>query len=159
MGGDRFNNVVGELYRALPAAGVTSVRFDFSSSDVDTAMAETIEALDLLDDGDREVPRFLIGYSFGGGIAATITDARVAGWFLAAPALTMIEPIIGDDPRPKMIAAAGRDQFFPPEQLEATTARWKGAKTTTIGGADHFFVGRTDQLATCCVDWLRQVAR
>ena len=46
MGGDRFNNVVSELYRALPPAGVTAIRFDFSSSKIDVSAEETIEALD-----------------------------------------------------------------------------------------------------------------
>jgi hypothetical protein len=59
MGGDRFNNVVSELYRALPPAGVTAIRFDFSGSKIDGAAEETIEALDQLPD---DIPRFLVGY-------------------------------------------------------------------------------------------------
>jgi alpha/beta superfamily hydrolase len=119
---------------------------------VDTAAAEATEALDGL---PVDVPRFLAGYSFGGGVAATITDERVAGWFLAAPALSMMDPAIGDDPRPKLIAAAEHDRFFSPEQLEATTATWQKTEHTVVGGADHFFVGRTDVVAARCVDWIR----
>jgi alpha/beta superfamily hydrolase len=156
MGGDRFNNVVSELYHALPPAGITVIRFDFSSSTGDTAAAETSEALDEL---PVDVPRFLAGYSFGGGVAATITDERVAGWFLAAPALSMTDPAIGDDPRPKLIVAGQHDRLFPPEQLEATTVTWQNVEYTVVGGADHFFVGRTDVVAARCVEWIKQVAR
>jgi uncharacterized protein len=156
MGGDRFNNVVSELYHALPPAGITVIRFDFSSSRADTAAAEATEALDEL---PEDVPRFLAGYSFGGGVAATITDERVAGWFLAAPGLSMTNPAIGDDPRPKLIVAAEHDRLFPPEQLEAATAMWRNAEHTVVGGADHFFVGRTDVVAARCVEWIKRVAR
>ena len=82
MGGDRYNNVVSALFDTLPPEGITALRFDFSSSNVDTAATETLEALELLEDA----PRFLVAYSFGGGVAATIADPSVAGWFLIAPA-------------------------------------------------------------------------
>jgi alpha/beta superfamily hydrolase len=156
MGGDRFNNVVSELYHALPPAGITVIRFDFSTSTVDTAAAEATEALDQL---PEDLPRFLAGYSFGGGVAATITDGRVAGWFLAAPALSMTDPTIGADPRPKLIAAAEHDRFFSPAQLEASTVDWQNTEHTVVGGADHFFVGRTDVVAARCVEWIKRVAR
>jgi alpha/beta superfamily hydrolase len=156
MGGDRFNNVISELFKTLPPAGVTAIRFDFSSSAVDTAAEEATEALGLL---PEDVPRFLVGYSFGGAVAATITDERVAGWFLAAPALSMMQPAIGDDPRPKLVAAAEHDRFFSPEKLDAATAEWRNIERTVIGGADHFFVGRTDVVAVRCIEWIRLVAR
>jgi hypothetical protein len=160
MGGDRLNNVVTALYLALPPAGLTALRFDFGSSDFAAAEAEVIEALDLLDGVDALAgrPRFVAGYSFGGGVGATVTDDRVAGWFLAAPALSMVTPSIGTDPRPKAIVAAEHDQFFAPAQLQATTEGWTNTELTTVAGADHFFVGRTDALATRCVEWIRQVA-
>jgi hypothetical protein len=159
MGGDRHNNVVSELYQALPPAGVTAIRFDFSTSKVDVAAAEVIDALGALDSAPDDVPRFLVGYSFGGGVAATITDDRVAGWFLAAPALSMVEHSIGQDPRPKLVAAAEHDQFFSPDQLEATTGTWDNSEITVVGGADHFFVGRTEVVAERCLDWIKRVAR
>jgi uncharacterized protein len=157
MGGDRFNNVVGELFRILPSAGITTIRFDFSSSDIETAAGETLEALDTLpDDG---APRFLVGYSFGGGVAATITDQRLAGWFLAAPALAMVHPTIGTDARPKLIAAAEHDRFFPPDQLTSATKDWQATTVTPIPGADHFFVGRADLVAQRCIEWITQNMR
>jgi alpha/beta superfamily hydrolase len=155
MGGDRFNNVVSALYDALPEHGVTALRFDFSSSDVDTAAAETIEALDFL----SFAPRFLVAYSFGGGVAATITDPRVDGWFLIAPALTMVEPAIGDDPRPKAIVAAEHDRFFSAGRLQAATSTWLETEHTTVTGADHMFVGRTDEVVKQALSWLTRVAR
>ena len=150
MGGDRHNNVVSALYEALPPEGVTALRFDFSTSNVDTAASETREALDLLEDQ----PRLIVAYSFGGGIAATIDDPSVAGWFLIAPALTMVQPVIGDDPRPKAIVAAEHDHFFSPARLEAASEGWEETEHMTVAGADHMFVGRADVVASLAVDWL-----
>ena len=155
MGGDRYNNVVDTLYRLLPAEGVSALRFDFSGSGLDVAVTDTMAALERM----TAEPRFLVAYSFGGGVAATIDDERVAGWYLIAPALSMFEPAIGDDPRPKGIAAAEHDRFFSPARLEVATADWVSTERSTITGADHMFVGRTDEVAKQCLAWLRQVAR
>lgn len=155
MGGDRYNNVVSALFDALPPAGVTALRFDFKSSDVDDAAAQTVEALDLV----TVEPRFVVGYSFGGGVAATVNDERVAGWYLIAPALSMVASTIGDDPRPKGVAAAEHDRFFSPARLEIATAQWEATDLTTITGADHMFVGRTDEVVKQCLGWITRVVR
>jgi len=155
MGGDRFNNVISELYLALPAAGVTAARFDFGTAAIEAAATEAVETLELLPDR----PRFLVGYSFGGGVAATIADDTIDGWFLVAPAVTMVDAAIGDDPRPKAVVAAEHDQFFAPDKLRDATEGWQNTESMTIAGADHFFVGRTDAVAEQCLAWLRRVAR
>jgi alpha/beta superfamily hydrolase len=155
MGGDRYNHVVASLFAALPEAGVTALRFDFSGADLDVAVADTMAALDRM----TAEPRFLVAYSFGGGVAATIIDERVAGWFLIAPALSSVEPTIGDDPRPKGIVAAENDHFFSPARLEMATTDWEATEHSTIAGADHMFGGHTDEVTKQCLDWLNLVAR
>jgi alpha/beta superfamily hydrolase len=139
MGGDRFNNVVSALFGALPPAGVTALRFDFGSSNVDSAAEEAVEMLDLLTDA----PIFVVGYSFGGGIASRIDDDRVAGRCLIAP-------MSGADGRRDFVIAAEHDQFFPPSDLDPDAV---------VTGADHFFVGRTDAVAELCLDYLTRAAR
>ena len=135
MGGDRFNNVVSALYEALPAAGVTAARFDFSSSNTDTAVAETVEVLD----GLPVDPRFVIGYSFGGGIAARLVDDRIAGRCLIAPPPWKVS-------RPTAyVIAAEHDQFFTLDDVQPDAV---------VAGADHFFVGRTDEVVRLVLDWL-----
>ena len=134
MGGDRFNNVVSALFAALPGAGVTAARFDFSSSNTETAVAETIEMLDAL----PLKPRFAIGYSFGGGIAARLTDDRIAGRCLIAPPPSKESP-------PAFVIAAEHDQFFQIDDLRPDAI---------VTGADHFFMGRTDEVVRLVLDWL-----
>src|SRR5690349_1286389 len=106
MGGNQHNNVIAALFAALDGA----TRFDFASSDPTVATGQVLEHLEA-------GPAWLVGYSFGGGIASLVDDPRVLGWFLIAPALPMFAPVIGPDPRPKHILAAGRDLFFPPASL------------------------------------------
>jgi alpha/beta superfamily hydrolase len=136
MGGNQYNNVVTALYQRLPAAGVTPHRFDFASSDSGVARMQTIEAIEAAAE-----PVFLVGYSFGGGVAATINHAAVVAWCLIAPALTSIESTIGSDPRPKQVIAAERDQWLNPDALEAATADWIATSHATVASADHFFGG------------------
>jgi alpha/beta superfamily hydrolase len=136
MGGDRFNNVVTALFDALPAAGVTVVRFDFSSSNVDTAVVDTVEMVEVL----SPAPRFVIGYSFGGGIAARLSDDRIAGRCLIAP-----PPWRESHSHAAYVIAAEHDQFFTLEDLQPDGV---------VSGADHFFVGRTDEVVSLVLGWL-----
>src|SRR4051812_30636129 len=137
MGGDRHNNVVTALFDALPPAGVTAARFDFSSSNVDTATAETIEMLDVV----SPEPRFVIGYSFGGGGAAHVSDDRIAGRCLIAPPPWRES----EESPPAYVIAAEHDQFFNVEDLQPDAV---------VTGADHFFVGRTDEVVRLVLGWL-----
>lgn len=143
MGGNQHNNVVSALFAALDGA----VRFDFSSSDLGVATGQVLEHLE---DG----PAWLVGYSFGGGVAALVDDPRVLGWCLVAPALAMVEPVIGADERPTHVLAAERDAFFPPASLRESTADWVATTHDTVPGADHFLVGHEGDVAARCAAWL-----
>jgi alpha/beta superfamily hydrolase len=143
MGGDMHNNVVSALYDALPDAH----RFNFASSDLGACRAQAVDAL-----GDG--PAWLVGYSFGGGIAALVDDPRVAGWFLIAPALAAVTPVIGADPRPKAVLAAGYDQHFSPASLREATADWVATDHFELPGSDHFFNGSAALVARQCLDWM-----
>jgi alpha/beta superfamily hydrolase len=154
MGGDRHNNVVDALYRGLPPAGVIAHRFDFASADLAVAVAQTVDVVThAASDG---LPTFVVGYSFGGGVAALV-DERVDGWFLVAPALAIVEPKIGDDPRPKGIAAAAHDQFFPPDRIDQLTLDWINTERVIIPGADHFFSGQTGAVVLEVLAWIGAV--
>jgi alpha/beta superfamily hydrolase len=157
MGGDRHNNVVDALFHALPRAGVIAHRFDFTSSDLAVAVGQTLEVVTLA--RANGLPTFLVGYSFGGAVASTIDDDRVAGWFLVAPALSIVEPTIGADPRPKGIVAAEHDQLVPPDVVEQLTADWVNVERDIIVSADHLFRGRTASVVKRCGRWIRRAAR
>src|SRR5207253_11400475 len=80
-GGDQHNAVITALFDALHAAGAAAFRFDFASSDVAACARQAVSAID---DLPADVPVAVVGYSFGGVVAAQVADARVAAWALVA---------------------------------------------------------------------------
>jgi alpha/beta superfamily hydrolase len=143
LGGNQHNNVITALFGALEGA----TRFDFASSDLGVASGQV---LDQLEAG----PAWLVGYSFGGGVASLVDDPRVLGWYLVAPALAMVDPVIGVDPRPKHVLAAELDGFFSPAALGEATDGWTATTHDVVPGADHFFVGHEADVAARCARWL-----
>jgi alpha/beta superfamily hydrolase len=142
-GGNQDNNVIAALFSAL----VDPVRFDFVSSDLRTATGQVLEHLD-------RGAAWLVGYSFGGGVAALVNDPRVLGWCLIAPALVRIDPIIGPERRPKYVLAAEHDAFFSPAALRDATAGWTATTHDIVEGADHFLIGHEADVAGRCARWL-----
>jgi alpha/beta superfamily hydrolase len=151
MGGDRFNHVVDALYLSLPNGGFTTVRFDFSSSDIATAAAETTAVID----GCRDGGVALIGYSFGAGVALHTPDPRLLGWLLVAPYLPRAGvDAVALDPRPKLVLVPEHDQWSPPRRIQPLTAGWANTTVATVTGADHFLGGRTGAVVAAALGWL-----
>ncbi|MGA2926913.1 MAG: hypothetical protein ABSG43_13120 [Solirubrobacteraceae bacterium] len=148
LGGNQHNNVIAALFATLDDA----TRFDFISSDPALAAGEVLAHLN---DG----PAWLVGYSFGGGVASLVDDTRVLGWCLIAPALAMVDPVIARDARPKHILAAERDTFSPPGSLRDATAAWKATTHDVVAGANHFLIGHETDVAGRCATWLAGAAR
>jgi alpha/beta superfamily hydrolase len=146
MGGNQHNSVISALYDALAAAGITPHRFDFASSDPEAARAQAVAAIE-----SAESPVYLVGYSFGGAVAASVDHAAIAAWCLIAPALTIIAPTIGADLRGKYLLSAENDAWFGPDVLRAATASWTNTSQAVIRGTDHFFAGRAADDAAALV--------
>ena len=156
-GGTMRSIVIGALFAALPAAGVTCLRFNFrgvggSGGAFDEGRGERLDvaaAIDALAEqpgGTR--PLLLTGWSFGADVALSVLDPRVAAWLAIAPPLRFLaDPEgVGADPRAKSLVLAAHDEFRPPDEVEAMVATWRATDVTVIGGASHFFVGRTDEV-------------
>jgi alpha/beta superfamily hydrolase len=155
-GGSMRSLVVSELFGALPSMGVDCVRFDFRGvgastgafdhgvgerNDVRAALTYALGRADGL-------PTFLVGWSFGADLALSIRDAGPVGWIgIALPLHWLDDPAAtGADPRPKRLLLAERDEFRPAAEVQEATAAWTNTHVEVIGGASHFFVGRTHQL-------------
>ena len=147
LGGNQHNNVIAALCDALEVA----VRFDFASADLEVAAGQVLAELD-------RGPAWLVGYSFGGGVASLVDVPEVRGWYLIAPALAMVDAVIASDPRPKHVLAAGNDTFFPPAALREATAGWKAITHDVVDGADHFLVGHETDVAARCRAWLESAS-
>jgi hypothetical protein len=149
-GGNQYNNVVTAFFDRWSAIGLAPRRFDFISSDVETARQQTIDAIDRAGG-----PLWLMGYSFGGAIAATIDHPSVLGWCLVAPALTLANSTIGADPRAKYVIAGEHDTMFGPAAVLGYTAEWTATSHATVPATDHFFSGgAADYAADLATGWV-----
>ncbi|MET0628943.1 MAG: alpha/beta fold hydrolase [Acidimicrobiia bacterium] len=156
-GGTMRSIVISALFDALPRAGVTCLRFNFrgvegSDGAYGEGQGEQLDvqaAIGVLDAAvDPGVPLLLVGWSFGADLAlATVVD-RVSGWLAIAPPLRMVPDFsaVAADPRPKLLALAEHDEFREPASVIDATRDWISTDIEVIGGASHFFVGRTDRL-------------
>jgi alpha/beta superfamily hydrolase len=160
-GGGQRNRVISAVYDRLLATPVVPRRFDFTSVAEPAAQAETVAQIEACDG-----PVLLIGYSFGGAVAAAITHPAVAGWALIAPALVVPHfvspasplrppppPPAAADHRPKLVVIAERDAWFGADVTGPLVAGWSACEQQVVPSADHFFTATTDDVAGRAVTW------
>jgi alpha/beta superfamily hydrolase len=166
-GGSMRSLVIGELFRDLPGHGVTCLRFNFrgvegSGGTWDEGRGERADVVAALDALHTRLPGarsvLLVGWSFGADMALSTDDARIAAWLAIAPPLHYGDAArVGLDARPKHLVLAERDQVRQPDDVRAATAHWNATTVEIVGGADHFFVGRTDRVVAAARDFVAGV--
>ncbi len=155
--------VISELFAALPALGISCLRFNFrgvgeSDGTHDTGDAERLDVLAAAEAfADESSPLVILGWSFGADVTLSIDRSNVAGWIAIAPPLRYGTDFatVGADLRPKLVVLAAHDEFRPAGEVAAITAGWTATTTETVAGASHFFVGRTDRLVDLAATWTR----
>ncbi len=164
-GGDRRSNVVEALFTALPAAGISVVRFDFRGAGRSEGThdgkglerLDVIAALDHLADCAPGAALVLCGYSFGAMVCSTVDDPRpAASVLIACPALP--QATCGHDARPKLVLVPQHDQFCTPDQARPQVAGWLSTTVVEIPSADHFLGGRTGKVALEVEAWLADLS-
>ncbi len=154
-GGTMRSLVISVLFNELPAAGFTCLRFNFrgvegSQGVYDEGRGEALDvagAVDALQEAAPDLPIALVGWSFGGDMALSVDDARVAGWVGIAPPLRIRPPYAAaNDARPKHLVLAEHDEVRTPASVEEEVASWTATTVAVVLGASHFFVGRTDRV-------------
>ena len=159
FGGNRLNAVVAALFRRLPAAGITALRFDFragAGADGGDLADERLDVVAALDEVARTVPGaplFLAGYSFGAGVALGVEHSAVAAMVAIAPPLGVM-PIARPPAVPTLVLVPAHDQFTPPATASTVAAGWPAATVETMAGADHFLVGHAAAVADRAAEWL-----
>jgi alpha/beta superfamily hydrolase len=165
-GGSMRSLVIGELFAALPAAGVRCLRFNFrgvegSGGAWDEGRGERLDVAAALESLAAtlapEVPLALVGWSFGADMALSTRDPRVAGWCAIAPPLRSagVTEGLATDPRPKWLLLAEHDEVRAPAEIVVIAAGWANTVTEVVPGASHFFMGRTDRLVELATKLLR----
>lgn len=170
-GGTMHNKVVYHTMKALHGLGLPVLRFNFrgtgrSQGLHDHGQGEQDDVRAALDWLDREFRRPILfaGFSFGAnvGMRACCGDLRVPG--LIALGL----PVEAEGRRynygflpvcrqPKLFISGDRDPFGPVAEVEAVVAAAPEPKQLVwIPDADHFFVGKLDQVKDVIVTWVQR---
>ena len=168
-GGTMRSIVISALFDALLSQGVQCLRFNFRGvegsegahdfGNLERVDAETaVEALaGRLATG---TPLILTGWSFGADMALSVRHRRVAAWMAIAPPLASVHDLDGlaSDPRPKLLALAQHDEYRDPAEVTALAERWANTEVHVVGGASHFFMGRTDRLVQLAAGYVDQLS-
>jgi alpha/beta superfamily hydrolase len=168
-GGSMRSIVVSALFDALPPAGFTCLRFNFRGVEgsqgayddgnlerVDAEAAVAVLATAL---GQPQRPIVSAGWSFGADMALSVRVDRVGAWLAIAPPLRYAHDLHGlaADPRPKLIALAQHDEVREPTEVRAIADGWASTEVHVVGGASHFFMGRTDRLVELALAFLERL--
>jgi len=172
FGGTMRSIVIGALFDALSEAGITCLRFNFrgvegSEGFHDSGSGEQLDVLAAIATLDAQVDAsltmLLAGWSFGADLTLATASERVAGWLAIAPPLRSVPDFgaVARDPRPKLLALAEHDEIRDAEWVVDATRDWVATDVEIIGGASHYFVGRTNRIVESAlrfVDRLTSIA-
>jgi len=154
-GGTMRSIVISVLFAELPSAGYRCLRFNFrgverSQGAYGDGVGETLDAVAAVRttaDLHPGLPAALAGWSFGGDVALSVTEAALAGWVAIAPPLRIRPPYAAaQDARPKYLVLAEHDEVREPSDVQQEVASWTATSVAVVPGASHFFVGRTDRV-------------
>ncbi len=156
-GGDMDNNVVWTAARAFQARNLATLRFNFrgvgeSSGTYGEGRGEIEDlaaALEFLK-SRTPGPCCVAGYSFGAYVAtqALLNGLEVQGAVLISPPVAFMPmPFLPRTPRLALIIAGDRDEICPLTALQQLLAQAPApVDLVVIPGADHFFLGREEEL-------------
>lgn len=168
-GGTMHNKVVYHAMKALHGLGLPVLRFNFrgtgrSEGAHDDGRGEQEDVRAALDWLDREFkkPILFVGFSFGAnvGMRACCGDPRVRGLIalglpVAAEGRNYTYKYLPACPQPKLFVSGDRDQYGPVAGVEAVVGTAPEPKQLIwIAGADHFFVGKLDQVQAAIASWV-----
>jgi alpha/beta superfamily hydrolase len=170
LGGGTFHNkVVFQTMKAFQTFGLPVLRFNFRGTgrsegvhdDGRGEIEDVRTALDWLD-AEFERPILFAGFSFGAavGMEACCGDSRVRGMVglglpVKAEGRNYHYDFLANCAQPKLFISGTNDQYGPRSRLEEVIAHvHPPSQTIWVEGADHFFLGKLDQVQTAIRDWL-----
>jgi alpha/beta superfamily hydrolase len=168
FGGTMHNKVVFQAAKSLDALGLPVLRFNFrgagtSEGQHDKGRGEQKDvraALDFLTAVYPQAPILLAGFSFGCwvGLRVGCGDERVAELIgLGTPVNSTAFSFLRQCEKPKLFVHGENDPFGDAKKVQALVESLPGEKHfVMVPAADHFFVGKLDQLDRAIKDWYRQ---
>ena len=168
-GGTMRSIVISALFDALPPRGVACLRFNFrgvegSEGTHDFGNLERVDAETAVSALRERLapgkPLILTGWSFGADMALSVRDPRVDAWMAIAPPVVVVHDIDGltGDPRRKLLVLAQHDEYRDPAEVTELAEPWANTDVHVVGGASHYFVGRTDRLVELAAGYVDELA-
>ncbi len=168
-GGTMHNTVAYRIARALRAAGLAVLRFNFRGvgrsagtyAEGKGEAGDARAALEWLAARHPGRPLWVAGFSFGAWVGLTVgcADRRVVQLVAAGLPVRMrdFSVLAAGTGRPLLVVQGEHDQFGSPEAVRLTLEAHPGAaRLEVIAGADHFFGGRLDQLEAVVLAFARE---
>ena len=167
-GGTLHNKVVFHAMKALNHLGFPVLRFNFrgtglSEGEHDFGAGEADDAQVALDwlTNEFHLPIVFAGFSFGAatGMRVACPDADVKAIislgtpFSAEGRLYSYEYLTACS-KPKLFVSGGADQYANRSQLEQLAATTPNATLVIVDEADHFFLGKLDQMTMAIESWI-----
>ncbi len=168
FGGTMHNKVVYQAAKSLDALGLPVLRFNFRGTglsegkhDLGVGEREDVRAaLDFLAAEFPNIPLLVAGFSFGCwvGLRVGCEDARVSALIgLGAPVNNADFSYLAKCEKPKLFVHGENDQFGDAEKLKSMVASLPGEnKVVVVEAADHFFVGKLDQVNRAIAAWMTE---
>jgi len=169
-GGTMHNKVVYHTAKAFQSLGLPVLRFNFrgtglSEGEHDHGRGEQDDVRAALDWLENEFSRPILfaGFSFGSfvGLRVCCGDARVRGLIglglpVHAEGRDYSYEFLRECPQPKLFISGTRDQYGPQEKVAAVIDHAKPpAELVWIEDADHFFMGKLEQVRDAIAGWTR----
>lgn len=165
FGGTMHNKVIYQAAKSLDALGMPVLRFNFrgaglSAGEHDRGRGEQGDvraALDFLTTEFPGVPLLMAGFSFGSlvGLRVGCEDPRVSHLIgLGIPVNKSDFSFLSQCNKPKLFVQGSNDEHGAVEKVRALVASLPGDNhLVVVEGADHFFVGKLDQLDGAINTW------
>jgi hypothetical protein len=168
FGGTMHNKVVYQAAKSLDALGLPVLRFNFRGTGMSEGKHDRGEgersdvraALDFLAVEFPNTPLLVAGFSFGCwvGLRVGCEDARVTPLIgLGAPVNNADFSYLRKCAKPKLFVHGTNDIYGAVDKLKMMVASLPGEnKIVVVEEADHFFVGKLDQVNRAITSWLTE---
>ena len=168
FGGTMHNKVVYQAAKSLDALGLPVLRFNFRGTGMSEGKHDRGEgergdvrvALDFLASEFPNIPLLVAGFSFGCwvGLRVGCEDERVTSLIgLGAPVNNADFSYLARCGKPKLFVHGSNDIYGDPVKLNNLVASLPGEnKIVVVEDADHFFVGKLDQVDAAIANWMNE---
>lgn len=171
FGGNMWNNVTSAIFTKLMNANISCLRFNFRGvghstgghSDGEGELSDVKACVDFLTNNKKINQVLICGYSYGAaiGCSAVNSSEKIIGYV----AISFPWDFMGSEfkelsqtDKPKLFIQGDRDQIASYKQFDKHMTYYRDPKEIKlVKGADHFYIGREDIVATYVLEFYQSL--